>query len=195
MKLCWLTETVPRGPSCSCRPLHPLSYTSFPWKTSPFKQLVKRSSVVGDELLFFEGKKTRRLISNRIFQTSYCFRKGPKSQSLKRCDIIGIEGAISSEDGLSPVCTLDLQGTSKKWQVTIHDFTRRDVRPLYEVGKYVPHTLIGWEYREIRYVYVNKETNEMCPERKLFSNSIVINSIHPAIGAKGQVVESHRIRL
>ena len=102
--------------------------------------------VIGDEFLYIEGKRTRRLISNGTLQTSFCFLRNTKIQSLSSCDIFGIGGAISSEDDIMPACTLNLQGILKKWQVTFHDPTRRDVRPLYEGGKYVPHTLIGWEY-------------------------------------------------
>ena len=132
---------------------HGVIFPAIGWRNArgekiklPMIVLNVRDIVIGDEFLYLEGKRTRRLISNGILQTSFCFLRGPKIQSLKSCDIIGIGGAISSEDGLTPVCTLNLQGIIKKWQVTIHDPTRRDVRPRYEGGKYVPHTLIGWEY-------------------------------------------------
>lgn len=104
------------------------------------------------EDLYLSVGKTRQLISNGILQTSFCFWKSPEIQTLKSCDIIVIEGAIDSEDSLSPVCTLNLQGITQKWQVTIYDITRpniptrRNFRAMYEGGEYKPHALIGWEY-------------------------------------------------
>ena len=95
-----------------------------------------RDIVLSNPFLYLEAKRARRLIANGDHQTSFCFLRGPKIQSLKSCDTIGIGGAISSKDGLTPVCTLNLQGTIKKWQVTIHDPTREDFHPVFERGKY-----------------------------------------------------------
>ncbi|KAJ5240591.1 uncharacterized protein N7469_002182 [Penicillium citrinum] len=107
-----------------------------------------RDIVLSNPFLYLEAKRARRLIANGDHQTSFCFLRGPKIQSLKSCDTIGIGGAISSKDGLTPVCTLNLQGTIKTWQVTIHDPTREDFHPVFERGKYgvLTFLIIGWEY-------------------------------------------------
>lgn len=110
-----------------------------------------RAIVLADEFLYLEAKKARRLIANGNRQTSFCFLRGPKIQSLKSCDIFGIGGAISSKDGLTPVCTLNLQGTIKKWQVTIYGPSRRNFIPLHEEGKegVMRYHIIGWKYGEL----------------------------------------------
>lgn len=132
---------------------HEVTFPAIGWEIAsgerielPEIVLNVRDIVIGDEILYLEGERTQRLISKGTLHTSFCFLRDEKIQSLQSCDIIGIGGAISSKDGLTPVCTLNLQGIKKKWQVTIRDPDRQDVRALYKEGKYVPHALIGWEY-------------------------------------------------
>ena len=115
-----------------------------------------RDIIKGDAFLYLEGRKTRRLNGNGLLQTKFCFLTDSRIQSLDSCDIIGIGGVISKKDSLAPVCTMNLRGKTKKWQVSIlepkHEFRRgrQNLVPLYEGGKsYVPHKIIAWEYRWI----------------------------------------------
>lgn len=137
---------------------HEVIFSAMGWRNAsgekiklPKIVLNVRAIVLADEFLYLEAKKARRLIANGNHQTSFCFLRGPKIQSLKSCDIFGIGGAISSKDGLTPVCTLNLQGTIKKWQVTIYGPSRRNFIPLHEEGKegVMRYHIIGWEYGEL----------------------------------------------
>lgn len=117
-----------------------------------------RDIVEGREILYLEGEKTRELNGNGLLETKFCFLTDSKIQSLNSRDIMGIGGPISKNGSLTPVCTMNLRGKTRKWQVSIHEpvdnlrlSPGQALIPMYEGGRsYVPHGISAWKYRSQR---------------------------------------------